>query len=136
VKFENCRFLGFKDTLYPHGRQSRQYYKNCYIEGTVDFIFGRATAFFEDCEIFCKSPGYITAASTEQDARFGFVFKNCKITSSAEKGTAYLGRPWRPDEKKKTAFYAEYGSSGKGANPLKEWNGHISLQKKKLKNIA
>ncbi|MCB0643402.1 MAG: alpha/beta hydrolase fold domain-containing protein, partial [Phaeodactylibacter sp.] len=140
VKFVNCRFLGNQDTLYPHGRESRQYYKNCYIEGTVDYIFGWATAYFEDCEIYSKSPGYITAASTEKEKNYGFVFKNCTISGSAEPGSVYLGRPWRPDakvvyidcemdavvhpkgwdpwgseEKKKTAFYAEYGSRGKGA---------------------
>ncbi|WP_010528660.1 pectinesterase family protein, partial [Thermophagus xiamenensis] len=54
VVFENCRFLGNQDTLYPHGDGSRQYYKSCYIEGTVDFIFGWSTAVFDDCEIFCK----------------------------------------------------------------------------------
>lgn len=96
VKFENCRFLGNQDTLYPHGEKSRQYYKNCYIEGTVDFIFGWSTAYFEGCEIFCKSKGYITAASTLEGAAYGFVFKNCKISGSAEKGSVYLGRPWRP----------------------------------------
>ncbi len=48
VMFRNCRFLGFQDTLYPHGEKSRQYYKDCYIEGTVDFIFGWSTAVFED----------------------------------------------------------------------------------------
>ena len=65
VAFENCRFLGDQDTLYPHGKNSRQYYRNCYIEGTVDFIFGWSTAVFEDCTIFCKTAGYITAPSTE-----------------------------------------------------------------------
>ena len=151
VKFENCRFLGNQDTLYPHGRGSRQYYKNCYIEGTVDFIFGWSTALFEGCTIFCKSKGYITAASTEENTPFGFVFKNCKIEGSAEAGTVFLGRPWRPfaqtvfmncdlgevvhpegwdpwrsEEKKKTAYYAEYNNSGDGWRPDERvsW-GHI-----------
>ena len=74
VSFVNCRFLGHQDTLYPHGENSRQYYKNCYIEGTVDFIFGWSTAVFEDCEIFCKSKGYVTAASTTEETPYGFVF--------------------------------------------------------------
>jgi len=165
VKFENCRFNGNQDTLYLHDKQSRQYYKNCYIEGTVDFIFGWSTAWFEDCTIFCKSPGFITAASTEQGASFGFVFKNCMITGSSEKGTVFLGRPWRPyaqtvfidcemseviqaegwdpwrsEEKKKTAFYAEYGSSGTGANSAQrvEWSHQLTdeeAQKYTMENV-
>jgi pectinesterase len=69
VEFINCHFLGFQDTLYPYGKKSRQYYYNCYIEGTVDFIFGWSTAVFDSCEIFCKKGGrYITAASTDKDS--------------------------------------------------------------------
>jgi pectinesterase len=141
VGFWNCRFLGFQDTLYPHGENSRQYYKNCYVEGTVDFIFGFATALFEDCTIFCKNTGYITAASTPQGRDYGFVFRNCKITGSAADGSFYLGRPWRPYAKvaflncelgsvinpkgwnnwgnpqnEQTAYFAEYNNTGPGAN--------------------
>ncbi len=142
VMFEKCRFLGFQDTLYPHGDRSRQYYKDCYIEGTVDFIFGWSTAVFENCEIFSKKGGsYVTAASTEKDTEFGFVFIDCKLTGEGENASAYLGRPWRdyaqtvfintelgahikPEgwhnwskpNAEKTAFYAEYGSKGPGAN--------------------
>ncbi|MEQ8580805.1 MAG: pectinesterase family protein [Marinoscillum sp.] len=159
VKFENCRFLGNQDTLYPHGKDSRQYYKNCYIEGTVDFIFGWSTAYFEGCEIFCKRNGYITAASTEQETPFGFVFNNCKITGSAEAGSVFLGRPWRPyaqtvfmncelgelihpegwdpwrsEEKKKTAYYAEYANVGAGYQPeaRARW-AHILTEEEALK---
>lgn len=141
VKFENCRFLGNQDTLYPHGKASRQYYKNCYIEGTVDFIFGWSAAVFDSCEVFCKSGGYVTAASTEEDSPVGFVFRHCKITGSAPENSVYLGRPWRPyakvvylycelgdiirpegwhnwdkPEREATSFYAEYGNTGPGAN--------------------
>ena len=142
VMFTNCRFLGFQDTLYLHGDRSRQYYKACYIEGTVDFIFGWSTAVFEDCTIFCKKKGYVTAASTNAGTAFGFVFINCRITGEAEENTFYLGRPWRPYAKtvfmhcyldkqikpegwhnwkkpdaEKTAFYAEYKNSGPGYTP-------------------
>nr|WP_321411968.1 pectinesterase family protein [uncultured Carboxylicivirga sp.] len=140
VVFDNCKFLGHQDTLYPHGKGSRQYYRNCYIEGTVDFIFGWSVAVFDRCDIFCKEEGYVTAASTEKDQEYGFVFLNCKITGNAEDSTFYLGRPWRPyaktvfincyldkqikpegwhnwgsSEKEKTAYYAEYNSKGPGA---------------------
>jgi pectinesterase len=141
VVFKGCRFLGFQDTLYPHGEKSRQYYKDCYIEGTVDFIFGWSTAVFDNCTIFCKKEGYITAASTIENAPFGFVFMNCKITGDGSEGSFYLGRPWRPFAKtvfiscyldkqikpegwhnwkkpdaERTSYYAEYKSSGPGAN--------------------
>ncbi|MBW6534041.1 MAG: pectin esterase [Mariniphaga sp.] len=153
VAFKNCRFLGFQDTLYPHGENSRQYYKNCYIEGTVDFIFGWSTAVFDNCTIFCKDRGYITAPSTLEKTEFGFVFLECKITGNAPEASFYLGRPWRPygksvfikcemgdhikpggwhnwgdPEKEKTAFFAEYESFGPGANPQKRvrWSHQLS----------
>jgi pectinesterase len=140
IVFEGCRFLGFQDTLYPHGTGSRQFYKDCFIEGTVDFIFGWSTVWFEACVIAPKSAGYITAASTEALTPHGFVFSNCRIEGQAPKRTVYLGRPWRDhaqtvflncfmDESikpegwhnwnkanaEKKAFYAEYGSCGPGA---------------------
>lgn len=138
--FRNCRFLGNQDTLYPHGEASRQYYTNCYIEGTVDFIFGWSTAVFENCTIYCKDKGYITAPSTPENASFGFVFLDCTVTGSAPGNSVYLGRPWRPygksvfircemdsiiraegwhnwnkNENEQTAFFAEYGNSGPGS---------------------
>ena len=142
VKFTHCRFLGFQDTLYPHGEKSRQYYKQCYIEGTVDFIFGWSTAVFDDCAIFCKKGGsYIAAASTLETTQHGFIFINCKITGDADENSFYLGRPWRPFAKtvfiscfldkhirpegwhnwskpdaEKTCYYAEYHSNGPGAS--------------------
>lgn len=140
VYFNNCRFIGNQDTLYPFGEKSRQYYKNCYIEGTVDFIFGWSTALFENCVIHCKTKGYITAASTLESTPVGFVFQNCRITGDAPENSFYLGRPWRPYSKtvfincfmdkhvhpdgwhnwnkpdaEKTAYYAEYKSYGPGA---------------------
>jgi pectinesterase len=142
VMFRHCRFLGNQDTLYPFGEKSRQYYRDCYIEGTVDFIFGWSTAVFDHCTIFCKKPGgYVTAASTLERTPYGFVFLDCKITGDAPEGTFYLGRPWRPWAKtvfircyldkqikkegwhnwdkpdaEKTAYYAEYVSTGPGAS--------------------
>ncbi|MCC6460863.1 MAG: pectin esterase [Saprospiraceae bacterium] len=142
VKFVNCRFLGNQDTLYPHGKNSRQYYQHCYIEGTVDFIFGWSTAVFDSCTIVCKAEGYVTAASTEEGRPYGFVFRNCRIAGAAPAQSVYLGRPWRPfaktvfidcamsevikpegwhnwekPEAEQTTFYAEFNSSGPGALP-------------------
>jgi pectinesterase len=145
--FTNCRFLGFQDTLYTYGGSNRQYYKNCYIEGTVDFIFGASTAWFESCTIFCKKAGYITAASTADTTKFGYVFNKCKIEGNAPANSFYLGRPWRPyakvaylncelpdfirpegwnnwskESNEKTAYYAEYKNTGKGADPKNRVN--------------
>ncbi|MFV0521000.1 MAG: pectinesterase family protein [Mangrovibacterium sp.] len=153
VAFYNCRFLGNQDTLYPNGKHSRQYYKDCYIEGTVDFIFGWATCLFDNCIIFCKTAGYITAASTDKNNKFGFVFRNCHITGNASESSFYLGRPWRPysnvvylgcqidshvkpegwnnwgkESNQQTAFYAEYKCNGDGANIEKrvEWSHQLT----------
>ena len=67
--FKKCRFLGFQDTLYTWGADSRQYYEECYIEGTVDFIFGASTAVFHRCHIHSKSNGFITAPSTPSEKK-------------------------------------------------------------------
>lgn len=103
--FVNCRMLGWQDTLMAN--RGRQYYKNCYIEGRVDFIYGGATAVFGECIIHSKNGGYVTAASTPQDRPFGYVFLHCKLTGDPapwdagkpppkNPPQAYLGRPWRP----------------------------------------
>jgi pectinesterase len=91
---ENCRLLGWQDTLLVHS--NRQYFKDCYIEGRVDFIYGASTAVFERCEIKSKQGGYITAASTPQENEYGYVFLDCKLTSDESMTPTYLGRPWRP----------------------------------------
>jgi pectinesterase len=93
--FRNCRFKGNQDTVYAAGRYSRQYFLNCFIEGTTDFIFGEATALFENCKIHSKSDSYITAASTPEGKPFGFVFLNCKLSAADGVKKVYLGRPWR-----------------------------------------
>jgi pectinesterase len=161
ARFFNCRILGFQDTLYTYGKGSRQYFYKCYISGTVDFIFGSATAIFEDCTIYCKKSGYITAASTPDTSKYGYVFKNCKIEGSADVGTVYLGRPWRPAAKtvflncelsavirpegwhnwgkesnEKTTFYAEYKNIGKGAESSKRVNWAKQLSDEEAKGYS
>lgn len=107
-----CRLLGWQDTLRPE--KGRSYFKDCYIEGRVDFIYGSGTAVFDKCEIKSKNGGYVTAASTPKEKEFGFVFFGCKLTADPTPWVdptgkiatkppgkkpvlAYLGRPWRPD---------------------------------------
>ncbi|KAG9456902.1 hypothetical protein H6P81_001410 [Aristolochia fimbriata] len=93
--FYNCRFLGWQDTLYLH--HGKQYLRDCYIEGSVDFIFGNSTALLEHCHIHCKSPGFITAQSRKSpEETTGYVFLRCVITGNGGASYSYLGRPWGP----------------------------------------
>ena len=93
--FRNCRLLGFQDTLFTGNDDSRQVYYNCYIEGTVDFIFGPATCWFEECELHALSNGYLTAASTPGNHPYGYVFYRCRVTADPSVTSEWLGRPWR-----------------------------------------
>jgi pectinesterase len=146
-EFRNCRFIGNQDTIYAAGEKSRQYFVNCYIEGTTDFIFGGATAVFDNCHIHSKKNSYVTAASTANGKSFGYTFIKCKLTAGQDVTKVYLGRPWRsfaktvflqcelgdhilpsgwhnwskPDAEK-TVFYAEYQSTGPGADPTQRVN--------------
>ena len=164
VAVVNCKLLGNQDTLYASGK-GKQYYKDSYIEGTTDFIFGSATAFFENCQIHSKKDSYITAASTPKDSLFGYVFKNCKLTANQNVSEVYLGRPWRiyaktvfincelgkhilpigwhnwkKTEAEKTTFYAEYKNKGEGFQPEKrvQWSHQLKKREAKkytLKNV-
>ena len=96
AEFYNCRFVGFQDVLFTKSENSRQYYKDCYIEGTTDFIFGSATVWFEHCHIHSKKNSHVTAASTPQDHEFGYVFNDCILTGDTSLHNVSLGRPWRP----------------------------------------
>lgn len=141
VIFRNCKFLGNQDTVYVGRDGARQYFENCYIEGTTDFIFGPSTAWFEGCTIHCKKDSYITAANTPQNIKYGYIFNNCQITVSDEVKAMYLGRPWRAyamalfmncslpkeilpagwdnwknSDNEKTVRYMEYNNTGKGAD--------------------
>ena len=95
-QFYNCRFTGYQDVLFTNNENSRQYYKDCYIEGTTDFIFGSATVWFEHCHIHSKKNSHVTAASTPRDHPFGFVFDDCVLTGDTSLHNVSLGRPWRP----------------------------------------
>jgi pectinesterase len=156
--FRNCRMLGNQDTLYLAIENSRQYYQNCYIEGTTDFIFGSSTAVFEGCTIHSKTNSYITAASTWPRQPFGLVFLNCQLTAAPEATKVYLGRPWRPNARtvflhtemgahirsegwenwgkvsnEATAYYAEFGSTGPGASAKDrvKWSRQLTAKEAK-----
>jgi pectinesterase len=151
--FRNLRIVGNQDALYAAGQNCRQYYENCYIEGTTDFIFGAATALFSHCTINSKSNSFITAASTPEGLPFGFVFDHCQLTAEPGVTEVYLGRPWRKFAKTvfincdlgahiqpegwktwsnaddiATTFYAEYKSRGAGADTSKRvaWSKQLT----------
>ncbi len=176
--FYNCHMLASQDTLFtgplpakqalPGGFvgpkefapriNGRQYYKDCFIRGDVDFIFGCATAYFETCEIFSQSrgerpeatstdtdtpmpiQGFVTAASTPENQKYGYIIDRCRFTSNCPPSSVYLGRPWRQyahtvllncelgahifptgwqdwNKPHECIRYAEYNSYGPGANP-------------------
>ncbi|MBD1262366.1 pectate lyase [Maribacter polysiphoniae] len=161
VLIENCKIKGNQDTLYTTGEGFRQYYKDCYIEGTTDFIFGQATALFQNSVIHSKSDSYITAASTPKHMEFGYVFKDCKLTGTPGLGKVYLGRPWRTYAKTvfincvmgdhiipegwdnwsnekalRGTFYAEYNCSGPGFQPGKRVGWSHQLKKVEAKKYT
>ena len=161
--FNRCRFLGNQDTLYTYGRYGkfggvkRNYFKDCYIEGTTDFIFGPSIAYFEGCTLHSKKNSYVTAASTFQGQKYGYVFQDCRLTAAPGVDKVYLGRPWgayartvflhchlgahilpegwhdwekpgKPDTKK-NSYYAEYQNDGPGARgPRVKWSRQLTAR--------
>ena len=158
--FINCRLLGHQDTVYTGIAGTRLFFKDCYIEGTTDFIFGPSTAWFENCEIHSRANSYITAASTPQDRPYGYVFNNCRLTADADIDKVYLGRPWRdygytlfmncdmgrhirPEgwhhwqkERQQTARSMEYNNRGEGAATDKRAAWTRQLTKKEAQKIT
>lgn len=165
VTIKNCNILGNQDTLYLAKDGSRHYFLNCLIEGTTDFIFGEATSVFQSCTIRSLKNSFITAASTRPAQPYGFVLFDCHLTAGAGIDKVFLGRPWRPyaktvyintkmdshirpegwdnwrnPENEKTAIYAEYKSTGEGANAARRvsWSRQLTRKQAKaytLKNI-
>ena len=161
LKFINCRILGNQDTIYTGAKFTRLYFKDCYIDGTTDFIFGPSTALFEDCIIHSKRNSYVTAASTPKEAKYGYVFKHCKLTAEPGVDKVYLGRPWRPyaytlfiecelgkhivlagwhnwgkQSNEETARYMEYKNTGEGANASERVAWSKQLTKKEAEAVA
>ncbi|MDI9865646.1 pectinesterase family protein [Flectobacillus sp. DC10W] len=158
---KNCTLLGNQDTLYAAREGTRQYYVNCQIEGTTDYLFGKAIVVFQSCILKSLSDSYITAAATPDYQPYGFVFFDCKLTADSTAKKVFLGRPWRPACKtvfirtemgshilpigwnnwgnsanEKTVLYAEYQSTGEGANSTKRATWSRQLSKKELRNYT
>ena len=152
--FHHVRLLGNQDTLFtgplpekeiePGGFRGplefapripgRHFYRHCYIEGHIDFIFGGACAWFKECEIFARNPeknlscqdgqgeaggeekaqenhplAFLTAASTPPGQKYGYVFHKCRLGGDCPAGSVYLGRPWR-DHAKTVYLSCDMGS--------------------------
>ena len=163
--FKNCRIIGNQDILFLNSESSRQYYADCYIEGTTDFIFGAATAWFDHCHIYSKKNSHVTAASTQKEHPYGFVFYECTLTGDSTLHNVSLGRPWRPfacvdyihcyigpqirregwanwnnTENYKTTRFAEYEDYGPGADSSARvpWSRQLTreeVEKITIKNI-
>ncbi len=159
--FINCRLLGNQDTVYTGMAGTRLYFRDCYIEGTTDFIFGPSTAWFERCTIKSKINSFVTAASTPQDVKYGYVFNHCKLIADPTAEKVYLGRPWRPyaytlfmncelgnhivpagwqnwgnQANEQTARYLEYNNTGEGAKPQERVTWSKQLTKKEAAKIT
>jgi len=154
IRVFDCNLMSFQDTLFtgplppfPYSIggftgpkefseriNGRQYYKNCFISGDIDFIFGSATAYFEDCVIFATTDeknkcsaikgestlSYLTAASTAEGQEYGYIFNNCRLESDLPDETVYLGRPWR--DYAKTVFINCYMGSHIKKEGFHDWN--------------
>ena len=154
LSFDHCRLIGSQDTLFTAplplkeaqpggfigpGRDlprimGRHYYEHCYIQGDVDFIFGGAVCYFEECEIFAAKPqqippespegqqiyGYLTAASTPYGQPYGYVFHCCRLLSDCPDASVYLGRPWR--EYAKTVYLECYMDAHIHPAGWQDWN--------------
>ena len=163
--FINCRFIGNQDVLFTNSDKSRQYYENCYIEGTTDFIFGSSTVWFEKCHIHSKKNSHVTAASTPKEKEYGYIFNECMLTGDTSLHNVSLGRPWRPyahvvymncfigahikpegwnnwnnTDNYKTTRYSEYKNYGPSSDPAKrvDWSKQITdeeIKKYKIENV-
>src|SRR5688572_6399756 len=163
ARFINCRFIGNQDVLFTNNDNSRQYYENCYIEGTTDFIFGSSTVWFEKCHIHSKKNSHVTAASTPKEKEFGYIFNDCILTGDSSLHNVSLGRPWRPyahvvymncfigghikaegwsnwnnTENYKTTRYSEYKNYGPSSDAAKRtgWAKQLTDEERKKFTIA
>ncbi|XP_058729894.1 pectinesterase/pectinesterase inhibitor PPE8B-like [Vicia villosa] len=127
--FYRCGIFGYQDSLYPHSM--RQFYRECTIAGTVDFIFGYATAMFQKCQIIAKQ-GMPTQKNTvaahgrmDPNQPTGFSFQFCNISAENDTVPTYLGRPWKNFSR--TVFMQSYMSNAIRPEGWLEWNGSFAL---------
>jgi len=148
-QFRDCRFVGYQDTLYTH--QGMQYFRDCYVQGNTDYVFGGSTAILQDCEVRnVESGSAVAAPNTDAGVTYGIVFLGGDFTavSSVKANAVALGRPWGANgfgaylhvnlgahiatagfvemsgNQPENARFHEYESTGPGAKP----SSHASYQ--------
>ena len=144
IWIDGCRLVGDQDTFFTKDYVSRVYVTDSYIEGTTDFIFGPSIVYFQNCILHGKVNSYLTAASTTERNKFGYIFDACTVTAADGVERLYLGRPWKSTARtvwiccdlpeaivpegwhdwndpirQTSSFYAEYGCTGAGSERSK-----------------
>lgn len=105
VLLEDCALRARQDTALldtpGYGSVSRVHLRRCVVEGDVDFVYGRATAVLEECEIRSIGAGYVAAPSTARENPRGLLFLRCDLVADGDvpAGSVRLGRPWHPGGK-------------------------------------
>ena len=160
-QFLNCRFVGYQDTLYTHS--GTQYFRNCYVQGNTDYVFGGATAVLENCEARNVEGGSAVAApNTDISTTYGIVFLGGKFTavSAVKSNSVALGRPWGADgaaaylrvdlgthilaagfvamsgNQPQDARFHEYQSTGSGANTSSRSSYQLSASQAASYSVA
>ncbi|CAN6690464.1 unnamed protein product [Malus baccata var. baccata] len=133
--FYKCSFVGYQDTLYVHSL--RQFYRECDVYGTVDFIFGNAAVVLQNCNLYARKPNenqknIFTAQGREDpNQNTGISILNCKVTAGSDlipvksNFTTYLGRPWK--EYSRTVYLKSYIDDLVDPAGWLEWNGSFAL---------
>ncbi|XP_061363160.1 pectinesterase 2-like [Gastrolobium bilobum] len=132
--FYRCSIEGYQDTLYVHSE--RQFYRECDIYGTVDFIFGNAAVVFQNCNLFARNPpnkvNTITAQGrTDPNQNTGISIHNCRVTAASDlklvqsSVKTYLGRPWQ--QYSRTVFMKTSLDSLINPAGWLEWSGNFAL---------
>ncbi|KAG1338722.1 pectinesterase-like [Cocos nucifera] len=133
--FYRCSFVGYQDTLYVHSL--RQFYRDCDVYGTVDFIFGDAAVVLQNCNLYARKPdpnqkNIFTAQGREDpNQNTGISIQNCKVAAASDlipvqsNFSTYLGRPWK--EYSRTVFMQSYLGSLINPAGWLEWDGDFAL---------
>ncbi|XP_024975259.1 probable pectinesterase/pectinesterase inhibitor 41 [Cynara cardunculus var. scolymus] len=129
--FYSCSFEGYQDTLYAHSL--RQFYRECDVYGTVDFIFGNAAVVFQKCNLYPRQPmsgqfNAITAQGrTDPGQNTGTCIQNCNIQAAEDLGSTktYLGRPWK--EYSRTVYMKTFMDSSIDGEGWRAWSGEFAL---------
>ncbi|KAJ4802106.1 Pectinesterase [Rhynchospora pubera] len=133
--FYRCSFVGYQDTLYTHSL--RQFYRECDIYGTIDFIFGNSAVVFQDCNLYARKPNpnqsniYTAQGREDPNQNTGISIQKCKVTAASDLASnvssvkTYLGRPWK--EYSRTVFMQSYLDSLIDPTGWLPWNGSFAL---------